>query len=196
MRFSSTEIQHLLRAWLIISVAFAILETRNLFSTKFVIFAAISAISVGLGFLLHELAHKWLAQRYGCIAEFRASDTMLLAALAMSFFGFILAAPGAVHIHGNVNKARNGRISAIGPLVNLLLALAFFALAKAASAFFPHPLLLVLASYGMFINAWLGLFNLLPFWQLDGLKVLQWNRKMYGVMLASAVALMILTFVR
>ncbi len=193
MRFSSTELQHLFRAWLVISVAFAILLSHGFsFSLQFLSAVVLAAVTVGLGFLLHELSHKFLAQRYGCIAEFRAFDKMLLLSLVMSFFGFILAAPGAVFIHGRVNIARNGRISAVGPLVNIILAFLFFTAAVASSKFYPHPLLLTLTNYGMLINAWLGLFNLLPFWQIDGVKILQWNKKVYALMAAAAVMAMML----
>jgi Zn-dependent protease len=193
MRFSSLELQHLFRAWLVISVAFAILLSGGFsFSIGFLAAVVMAAITVGLGFLLHEMAHKFLAQRYGCIAEFRAFDTMLLLALLMSFFGFILAAPGAVFIHGNVNKARNGRISAIGPLMNIALALVFFVMLLLVKAAYPVPILITLSYYGLSINGWLALFNMLPFWHLDGKKVLQWNRKIYALMVAAAILAMML----
>ena len=193
MRFSTTELQHLFRAWLVISVAFAILLSGGFaLDVQFLAAVVLAAITVGLGFLLHELAHKFLAQRYGCIAEFRAFDTMLMLALVMSFFGFILAAPGAVFIHGNVNTARNGRISAVGPLVNILLGLVFFVLLIAFKLANAHDLLITLAFYGLSINGWLALFNMLPFWQLDGTKVLRWNKKIYGLMIAGALFVMML----
>ena len=52
------------------------------------------------GFLLHEIAHKWMAQQYGCWAEYRGNRNGLYFALLMSSFGFILAAPGAVMVSG------------------------------------------------------------------------------------------------
>ncbi|MBS3132867.1 hypothetical protein J4470_01900 [Candidatus Woesearchaeota archaeon] len=193
MRFSTLELQHLFRAWLIISLAFAILLSGGFsITTQFLLALVMAAITVGLGFLLHEMAHKFLAQRYGCLAEFRAFDTMLLLALLMSFFGFILAAPGAVFIRGNVNLARNGRISAVGPLVNIVLAFVFFALLQVSPFFSSYPLLITMAYYGLSINGWLALFNMLPFWQLDGTKVLKWNKKIYALMIAGAVFVMML----
>lgn len=190
MRFSSEEIKHLSRAWIIISIAFAILNNGFGFNLGFVVAAIIAAITVGMGFLLHELGHKYLAQRYGCVAEFRAFDSMLLVTLLMSFFGFIIAAPGAVFIHGNVNKARNGRISAIGPMINLVLASLFFVLLVFVAAINPDSILSKIAYYGYSINAWLGLFNLIPVWQLDGAKVLAWNKGIYAGMVGVAVLLM------
>ena len=196
MRFSAVEVQHLLRAWGAISLAFAILNSRGLHLTAAFAFAvAISAITVGVGFLLHELMHKYFAQKYGCRAEFRAFDFMLLVSLVMSFFGFIFAAPGGVFISGHVNTARSGRISAAGPATNIVLAALFLGVLLAARSLALSPLLLQVAKYGASINAWLGVFNLLPFLGLDGSKVMYWNMKVYGVMLALALGMMVATFV-
>ena len=198
MRFSNQEVEQLLRAWFVISLAFAILLNDTEFSLSPAFFTGffgefvISAITVGLGFLLHELSHKFLAQRYGAIAEFRSFDTMLFVALAMSFFGFIFAAPGAVFIRGNINTARNGRISAAGPIVNIGLAFIFAFLYFAFSAFESNSLLLRLAEYGMYINAWLAVFNMLPFWQMDGIKIWRWNRQTYFILLGAALLMLML----
>ena len=84
---------------------------------------------MGLGFLLHQLAHKFVAQKYGCVAEFRAFDQMLYLAVGLAFFvGFIFAAPGAVMIRGYVDRRKNGIISIAGPAVNIMLAVIFLIL--------------------------------------------------------------------
>jgi fatty acid desaturase len=80
---SKIELIDLLKAWAAISVAFAILQVGLTFSLSFVIVALLSALTVGIAFILHELAHKIAAQRYGCFAEFRAKDSMLFLAILM-----------------------------------------------------------------------------------------------------------------
>ena len=196
MRFSHVEIQHLLRAWIVISLAFAILNSGGFSLTaRFFVAAVISAVTVGVGFLLHELMHKYFAQKYGCRAEFRAFDFMLLIAFVMSFFGFIFAAPGGVFIQGNVNAARSGRISAAGPLTNVVLAAIFIGTKLIAEAFYPSQLLLSIAAYGATINAWLAVFNMLPLMGLDGSKVLHWSMKAYIALIVLSLVMMVLTFV-
>ena len=174
---SRIEIRDILKAWLAVSIAFGIVLSTSFpdFFQKFII----AALTVGIGFLLHELGHKLVAQRYGCFAEFRSFDNMLVLAVLMSFFGFVFAAPGAVMISGRVNSRKNGIISAAGPLVNLILALLFLPLFLVSSKFF-H----MLALYGFVINSWLALFNMIPVWMFDGHKIWKWSKTAYFAMAA------------
>lgn len=183
---SKTEVKHLLKAWAAISVAFTVLFARNLPDASFIASAlAISAVTVGTAFLLHELAHKIVAQRYGLQAEFRADNKMLLIAIVTAFFGMILAAPGAVFISGHAGVNRNGKISAAGPLMNIILAAIFLGLSFAIGKS-------MLTSYGQTINAWIGLFNMIPFAFFDGAKILNWNKKVYGAMVVAALVLLLI----
>lgn len=188
IKTSHIEIRDILKAWIAISIAFAI-ASRGGFLQSFYTSFIVSSLTVGVGFLLHEFGHKIVAQRYGYFAEFRSFDSMLLLAIAMSFFGFVFAAPGAVMISGRVSKAKSGRISAAGPLVNL--GLAFIFLLLLFQGFFQLPQLLrTSAYYGFIINSWLALFNMLPFWLFDGYKILKWSKLAYGVMLGVSVIFM------
>ena len=182
---SRTAIIDITKAWVIISVAFAIVLTRgDLFSTQLLFNFLLSGLTVGIGFLFHELSHKVIAQRYGAIAEFRAFNPMLLLALAMSFFGFIFAAPGAVMIAGgHINIRRNGLISVAGPITNLVLALLFLII----KSFDLSSWINTLGQYGFFINSWLALFNMIPFWNFDGRKVFVWNKTVWISIVAIAV---------
>ena len=187
MKFSSYEQYELLKAWSAVSLAFAILLSdglSGLFTFHFLLMIVVAAITVGIGFLLHELAHKYLAQQYGCWAEFRSDGKMLLFMIALSFFGFIFAAPGAVVIHGTVDRVRHGRISLAGPATNIVLAILFWFL----SVILPEALALF-SSYGFMINSWLGLFNMLPFWQFDGAKVFAWNKIVFSFVIGIAALL-------
>lgn len=186
IRTSRTELVDISKAWLVLSLAFAFVYSGinllrgnvfSLFSTQFVILFLVSAVTAGLGFLLHELAHKFVAQKYGCTAEFRAFDQMLYLALGLAVFvGFIFAAPGAVMIHGQITRKENGLISAAGPATNFVLGMLFLLLMNFYSS------LNFIWQTGFFINMWLGLFNLIPFGNLDGYKVLMWNRYVWAGM--------------
>mgnify|MGYP001588996520 CR=1 FL=1 len=178
IKTSKTELIDLTKAWVVISLAFAAIFTGanlmegtigRIISLNFVELFFWSLVTTGIGFLLHELGHKFAAQHYGCVAEFRAWDQMLYFALGLAVvIGFLFAAPGAVMISGMITRKENGIISLAGPAVNYVLAMIFFGLAY----FFPYKIF----SWGVTINIWLGLFNMIPFGNFDGIKIFYWNK--------------------
>ncbi len=186
MKFSSIEIKELLKAWIAVTLAFTILLLDQFSLGRAIAVFAISLFTVGVGFLLHELAHKFLATRYGCWAEFRADNRMLLLMIAMSFFGFIFAAPGGVFIRGRVDMRKNGIISLGGPMTNVALAVLFLALSLLGVPFM---------AYGFRINSWLALFNMIPFYGFDGHKVFAWNKAVYLAAVFLSAILVFFTFV-
>jgi Zn-dependent protease len=181
MKFARREVKELFVAWVFISLAFAILFTGvfNLFDsyTIFVVSFIMSGLTVGIGFLLHEVMHKYVAQRYGLNAEFYAFYGMLWLALLFSLFGFILAAPGAVAIRGRITKERNGKISLAGPLTNVVLAIVFLI----PFIFYKEGLLGLFLNYGFTINSLLALFNMIPFVPFDGGKIYGWNKIVWWI---------------
>ena len=147
----------------------------------------LATLAVVLGFFLHEMAHKIMAKRYGCWAEFRAYYGGLMLALVMSFFGFLFAAPGAVYISGNVSKEQNGKISIAGPATNIAVALVCLPFAVIES--FPS-IVSTIATGLFFLNSFLAVFNMVPIPPLDGSKVWAWNKPLYVVSMAAAVSLL------
>ncbi|MCP8309369.1 MAG: hypothetical protein H3Z53_03360 [archaeon] len=184
--FSRIEIQHLLIAWLALGLAFSIsmsggltINNLGLFVKNFII----SLLTLGTGFIGHELTHKFVAQRYGCLAEFRMWPLGLIFALFFALtLGVVFAAPGAVYITpvsfglGSVITNReNGIISLSGPLTNALIALIFFPLT------FYNGLLFEIGFLGFYINLFLAAFNLIPFPPMDGYKVFVWNKGIWAI---------------
>jgi len=198
MQFSPEEIRDLIKAWFAVSLAIAIailgFDSISTLGLPVLIRAfAIYSLTVGFSFVAHEIfGHKFLAQRYHLFAEFRADDLFLLLAVLLSFTGFVFAAPGAVVIGGVTRVDTYGKIAASGPLVNILLALAFGFLSRAGiSLVLPlydtQGIDVIASSYQ--INSWLALFNLLPLGILDGAKIMAWNRKVWLVLIAIAAVL-------
>ena len=136
--------------------------------------------AVMTGFLIHELAHKWMAQQYGCWAEYRGNRNGLYFALLMSCAGFLLAAPGAVMVSGRITDRQNGIIAAVGPISNIIIALVAFPI-----YFFtvgldsPISLIGELARFIVIINLILGGFNMIPIQPLDGSKIIVWSKYAY-----------------
>jgi len=196
---SNTEIKDLFMAWIFISFAFAIARTvekginfEAFFSITFLVFMAISALTVGIAFLAHELAHKVIAQKYHCWAEFRADLTMLGLGVLMSLLGVVFIAPGAVMIFGNIDYKQNGKISMAGPLTNIILAIIMLPLLFIK---FQNGVITEIITAGYLINAWLALFNMIPFGNFDGAKIYAWNRKIFYIMILLASFLIFFYFI-
>ena len=183
---STVELRDLAKAWIAVSIAFAIVLSGFSLSLKFVLSFFLAAFTVGTAFLLHEMGHKVVAQRYGCFAEFRSFDQMLLLCILMSFFGFIFAAPGAVMIAGHVTREKNGKISVAGPLVNVILGCMFLVAYLLMKNTVFH--------YGLLINGWIAMFNMIPFWQFDGAKIWAWNKGIWVAMVIVSGALLSIAF--
>jgi len=104
--------------------------------------------------------------------------------------GFVFAAPGAVYIAGNITKEQNGKISAMGPSINIAFAAIFFPL-----MFISTDIFSLICYYIYYINAFLGVFNLLPFGPLDGAKVVRWSVPVFIGLFAAAIALLVPAFI-
>jgi Zn-dependent protease len=190
----------LLIAWVAISIAFTLIFVSNrvIFSKEpifnFLIFLVISLVTVGIGFVLHEMAHKFTAMHYGYWAEFRKDNLMLLVAVALAaLVHVVFAAPGATVIYGTgVTREQNGRISAAGPLTNLILCIPFAALVLIAGS--AISLMGIIGAVGLQVNGMIAAFNMLPVSVLDGRKVLAWNKVVFVALIAAAFAVIIATF--
>jgi Zn-dependent protease len=145
-------------------------------------------VTVGSGFVLHELSHKFIAQRYGYWAEFRMWPLGLVLALITGLIGIIFAAPGATYISGtNITRDENGKISLAGPLTNVGVAVIFLPVWLFSNTVFTF----FLGFEGMYINIFLALFNLLPIMPLDGAKVFGWSRTRWAAVFIPLAAVFI-----
>ena len=192
-RISSIELKDLLLSLVALVVAFSILINGKRIPDLEIIL--IITVGVGTGFFLHEMAHKFVALHFGYWAEYRANMTGLFFAVALSFAGFIFAAPGAVMISkpnvpqefymqdpfGQEELKREMRretlwISLAGPMTNIVLVIFFFLLLLLSPS---GSIAARAANFALFINLTLAAFNLLPFGPLDGKKIFDSNRMVW-----------------
>ena len=199
--FSSKELQDLALAWIALGVAFAIFfagggqrAVTGILQGGVVAPILLSLLTAGVGFLLHEIAHKVVAVRFGQVAEFRADYGMLFLAVVSSLAGFIFAAPGAVYHRGRLTAREHGLIAIAGPVTNALLAVVFlpvFFLGVLVGSDF----LALAGSRGLTINLFLATFNMLPFGPLDGKTVLSWSKTVFAGFFVPSLLLTIGAFV-
>lgn len=211
-RITRREEADLFIAWMAISLAFAIIKIapygimgplKPVSPTTALVFFGIALLTVGIGFILHEMAHKFTAIRYGYHAEFKKDNSMLLIAVVLaSLVGFVFAAPGATMIYSNsadgrgLSREQNGKISAAGPVVSLLLCIPFAALFFLAGGLtsLNGNLLAQIGLAGIQINAMIAAFNMLPLSILDGNKVFSWNIPVFIILILASFGTLVASF--
>ena len=183
--FSKTEISHLTQATLAFSLALAFMSVNGIMGALnspliFIIGGIVYAIAIAPAFLVHETAHKVVARKYGCWAEFRASPRGLrIGIFIAALTGIVFMAPGAVMVAGNTTRSQFGKIALAGPVSNVALwGLGLGAILLGAANSTLGGLILVPWLWG---NAILGLFNMLPFGPLDGKKIRTWSIPIFWI---------------
>jgi len=195
--FSWKEVRDILIAWIALSFAFTGAITGG-FVQQFSYRLGVTTISgaqeslslewtfvlalmtIGVGFVAHELMHKFVAERYGFVAEFRMwLQGLVFALLTALLAGIVFAAPGATYIMGSgITEKENGIISLAGPLTNIAIALAFLPLLFSNT----NSVIVLEAGYlGSYFNFFLATFNMIPIFVLDGAKVFRWNKLYWAV---------------
>ncbi|MEE3083422.1 MAG: site-2 protease family protein [Candidatus Thermoplasmatota archaeon] len=162
-------------------VMFGMLSLGPILLFTIPLYFIMATIAFGPAFIIHELAHKFVARHYGCWAEFRADPQGLKTGVLIAFFiGFLFMAPGAVMVAGNVSRKQNGMIALAGPLSNLVLWLIAI------------PAFVLMGDWGILgqiiflwlvANSILGAFNMLPFGPLDGKKIKTWSEPVFWTFL-------------
>ena len=192
-KFSRNEIIQILIAIGVLTIAFSFAFTPGVPLSN--ISGALANIPLAFlailtAFFCHELGHKFLGQKYGYWSEFRMFPMGLLLALFLGIFtGFVFAAPGAVTIMGNPNKDEYGKISEIGPFINVSLAAVFYIITISTTGGISQ-----IFSFIAFINAFLAFFNLLPFGPLDGMKIFNWRKDVWISLMAVSLLLISLFY--
>jgi Zn-dependent protease len=182
LRFSKTEVLHLVIATaLVTAVGMSIFGFRASWELILIFVCA---------FVVHELGHKFLAQFYRAWAEFRLLlfGAVITAFSALPFFPLKFIAPGVVWHSGNLSQSRSGKVSWIGPLTNLAMGtgflVAYLALAATGSE---NSIMMIAANF----NGLIAFFNMIPFFGLDGQKILAWNKLVWVLTFAAAIGLYI-----
>lgn len=155
---------------------------------------------LGISFFTHELMHKFTAIKFGARAEFKLSREAILMMLIGIIIGFPILATGAVYWWGEASSSAGirGRVSASGPISNLMLAGVFLIFQGIGIFFLPvstvfGSILYNIGFIGTWLNAFFGIFNMLPIGILDGAKVLAWDPKIWFSIIASLVIVMFLS---
>ena len=203
-KFSNIEIKHLIISMTVLTIAFALLITRNSvvygltsgFNFSILPYGLLlSFLGIVIAFFFHEISHKIMAQKHGLWAEYRMYPQGLRLALLLGIFiPFVFAAPGAVMFRGGSRSYETGLIALAGPLANIVIALISFPIYL--YVLYEESMLGQIVGFICFINAFLAAFNLLPFGPLDGVKIIRWNATAWIIMLILSIVMLMMIFPR
>jgi Zn-dependent protease len=205
-RFSSTELRDLTIASILV-----ILVGISIFGSPSGIFQAITVLGfylnlglwwlpVGMvllfliSFMAHELAHKFVAQSFGAWSEFRMIPTgYILSAMAI-LFSVPIFGTGVVYSGGMANKEQVGKTNLAGPLTNFILAAILMTTALTMSIIAPLGFAGILFRFGIQLNAFLGLFNMIPFQPFDGASIRHWSNRVWIAQVIGLVFMLVLGY--
>jgi len=189
-QFGKKELYHIFIAIGVLTIAFsfALAPYPALSNISTVLsYIPMAFLAIVTAFFCHELAHKYMGQKYGYWSEFRMYPMGLLFALFLGIFtGFIFAAPGAVQIFGMPNREETGKISVAGPFMNIVLSIMFTGISMLS-----HGLIASFSFFIAYINVFLALFNLIPFGMFDGAKIFAWRKDIWFLMIITGLSLFI-----
>ena len=189
--FSPKEIKHLgIAVLLVIGIGFSICRYSSIGGARWSIgMMIVFSVCLTASFLVHELAHKIIAQKRGLWAEFRLTMLGAVLTFAAVFLPFKIIAPGAMMISGTADKRSILKISVAGPITNIIFASVFFVLSFALQSV-ASWYSFVLAYVG-YINAFIAIFNLIPFSVFDGFKIFSVDKKIWAVAFITSLILLI-----
>jgi Zn-dependent protease/CBS domain-containing protein len=129
-------------------------ELHHLSAVQYWILGAVTTVLLFVSVLIHELAHSFVARARGLNAR----------SITLFIFG------GVSNLSGEAKEASTEFLVAIvGPLTSFVLA----GVALVVAAAIDEQRVDLVASYLVYINVMLGLFNLVPGFPLDGGRVLR-----------------------
>ncbi len=199
--FDNKELKDIGISTVILAFVFAYPGIQGLlsFSSEIYMGFLVYLIILFLVFIPHELAHKFTAIRYGCVARYQIMWDGLKFALMMAIITngfFVIAAPGAVMISNQkvdvygrmrslITQKQNAYISMAGPAANIAVAAIMLILPGSFILFGTD-----MASSIGFVSAFLALFNLIPVGPLDGSKIMRYSKTLWLGMLLACIFLM------
>ncbi len=143
----------------------------------------IMIIVAGMTSVIHELTHRYVAYHYKARTEFKFWDVGTLTLIITSLIGQPFASPARTIIDnpGSLNKNVRGFIFLSGPIVSILLSIAFLLLITLNGVFDS------IGITGFKLCIMTCVFQMIPIRPLEGRTIFEWNKLVWAVVFFPAL---------
>jgi Zn-dependent protease len=179
--FSSREILVIGISALGFAAAFILQDQLELNLTTVIIFVCVGGIAT----ILHDLAHKYGAYRYGCITEYKFWGLGTVTMLSTAWlFGNAFAKPSRTLVRSEkiLAPVEAAFIKLGGPLMSMGVAIVSLFLIPLGGLF------AIAGSAGFSMNLMNCVFSLVPIKPNDGVEVYAWNKLVWAVVFIPLIA--------
>ncbi len=200
IKFTKEEIRNLLISIIVISTLFTINMTQKIgwTNTEIINILIITLILFSISFIAKIYSQKYLARKYHYHIEYKIWGYGIIFAIVTMLLNIFIITPGYFKygLYDRIaTEEEKAKIAIIGPAANMILAVIFLiALIILKSTLTTSAIIKLAMLIGFYINTYMAVFNLIPFMALDGIKIVEYDLKMWIVPMIISVVLLIITF--
>ncbi|RAP51095.1 MAG: hypothetical protein BZ136_00180 [Methanosphaera sp. rholeuAM74] len=192
VKFRKQELKDIIISIAFISILFSVHMYYNFKFTlnDFIVVIPIALIVFALSLFAKIYTHKLTALKFKYTVTYNKWGYGLIFSLLTFIFSVMILTPGYMDYGAYARMAddkEKGIISLSGNITNIILSIIFLLLVlilKEFSIIFSNDaygVLLLVSIMAFKINSFIAFFNLIPFYMLDGINVINWNRKVWIV---------------
>ncbi|MEM0448725.1 MAG: hypothetical protein QW520_02760 [Methanomassiliicoccales archaeon] len=186
MGFSLREIMVVAVASILLGFAYMIAKRKDLLDPNTIL---VFVLVAGFAILLHDLTHRYVASRYGAVAEYRFWGLgMVLMVITSFFFGLVYAYPAKTVINDpkKLTPKQQAIVFGAGPLVSLGVFSIFLLFIPLGGWFLPIAIL------ACSMNLLSAVYSFMPFEPMDGRQVLKWKKLLWVAIFLPLLAIFFL----
>lgn len=198
IKFTKDEIKNIIISIIIISILFTVHMANKTQWTQdnFINIMIMTLVIFTISLIAKIYSQKSLARKFKYHIEYNIWGYGIIFALISMMLNVFIITPG-YYKYGLYRRIatdeEKAKIARIGPIANIILAIIFLISAIIIKSLtVNNPLLKLAALIGFYINTYMATFNLIPFMTLDGMKIVEYDIKMWIIpMIISAILLII-----
>ncbi len=199
IKFTKEEIRNLLISIIVISILFTINMTQKSGWTNpdIINILIITIIIFSISLIAKIYSQKYLARKYHYHIEYKIWGYGLIFALITMLLNIFVITPGYFK-YGLYDRIatdeEKAKIALIGPAINIIIAVIFLIALIILKSMMTTGIIKLAMLIGFYINTYMAVFNLIPFMALDGIKLFEYDMKMWIAPMIISVILLIITF--